>query len=131
MRIDLGANEKPATVISRADFQQDWDRGYCALEFSPEQESVIRDARTKREIKETIPAVVFYRCMKCQFDIIDGQLNEVDGHPRTARDVMLDHLRQAKHQWPYRPFQNPYGHDADYRIEGIEHYAKEIGELDV
>jgi hypothetical protein len=133
MRVDLPA-PAPAVVISRADFESDFKRGYCVLEFRSAGEEVLRDMRNPGvEIRRKTEQVLMFRCMRCQFDCVDGNyapkvsaLEPGVVRSRTGKDLIQDHLAAGVHPWSYSPFQNPYGNIADVVIEGIEEYEKEL-----
>lgn len=103
--------ETPAAqVVTSADYEADRARGYCILEWAPAGQSILRDARSRKEITRQTPAVHYFRCMDCQFDTMDPEW-------------MAKHRALGQHPWAYTPFESPYGNIADVVIEGIEDYS--------
>jgi hypothetical protein len=111
---------KPATVVSRADYEADRLRGYCILEFRPAGIEVLTDRMNPgKEIRRPVSQILLFRCMRCQFDCVDSAYTK----DRTGLDIMKLHLFHGEHPWSYTPFKNPYGNIADVVIEGIEDYS--------
>lgn len=97
-------------IVKREDFEKDYQYGFVVLEHTPEHDIEFRDRRTGKVIKRHVLSVLVYRCVDCQFDSLD-------------RELVEKHRAEGEHPWPYDPFSNPYGKDADIQIEGIEDYA--------
>lgn len=106
-RVDLPTKE--AVIVSRQDFDKDYELGYVAIEYNPERTVTIKDHRSNREIKQVLLPDIVYRCVDCQFDTME-------------RKLIDDHRMEGKHPWAYGPFKNPYGYAADVEIEGIADY---------
>ena len=130
MRISPPEIKVEHVVVSQTDFQADWKRGFCYLERVPETEEVITDRRSGKSVTITHKQQIVFRCMRCQFDVLDSELAPVGGKPRTAKDVIDEHIRVGRHPWTYTMFTNPYGRDGDVSIEGITNYSAEIGGLE-
>jgi hypothetical protein len=99
------------------------------LVFRPAGLTILRNPYDPtHEIVKESPAMVTYRCMKCCFDVGEGDIpaNTAGEAPRTALGVITEHLRSANHVWAYTPFETPYGNVRDVKIEGVEDYQKEI-----
>lgn len=110
------------TVITTAWYNTDKQRGYTILEFTPARQQTIKNPRDpSQEVHVSVPRTLTYRCMRCQFDCIDGEYK--DG---TGVDVIKRHVLGNDHPWKYGAFSTPYGNVADVSIEGIEDYSKEI-----
>lgn len=129
-RVDIEPERvKEPVIVPRQDYEADRQRGYTILEYAPAGEVVIKNPRNPQSvIRRQVPAVLMFRCMQCQFDVIDGDYKpETDGGgPRSGIDIMKLHLFRREHPWRYTPFETPYGNIDDVRIEGVEDYTKEI-----
>ena len=109
-------------VISRKEYETDKERGYCILERNPPSKRVIKNPRDPNsELTIDIKRSLMFRCMKCQFDVLDGDYAKGNG-----LDKIKEHVWRNNHPWLYTPFTNPYGNVADVTIEGIEDYTEEI-----
>src|SRR3954469_10863936 len=127
IRVDLPT--KTVDVVSKAVALEDLKRGYTVLQLRPEGELIIRNPRNlDKPFVRKKPAVLLFRCMRCQFDAVDGDYNYIEGTGvrRQGLDVIKAHLEQGRHDWPYPSYENPYGNEEDVIIEGVEDYQKEL-----
>lgn len=114
----------PAIVITADQYEEDKKRGYCRLEAMPAKIQTVVNPRDRAQYVEAkIPAVNMFRCMECQFDVVDQDFSK-----GTGLDKMREHLAGGKHPWPYGHFDNPYGNIADVVIEGIDDYSTRVKE---
>lgn len=105
--------EKVAAVVSRIDFEKDWERGYAITFYNPARVEILKDPRSGQEIRRELPADLNYCCMRCKFST-------------TVKETLDKHFEAAdehKHCWTFDPFTNPYGHFMDVVIEGIDKFA--------
>lgn len=124
-RVDVPAN--PVAVISQADFEEDFKRGFCVIEYNPARTETITDHRSGASVTRELEATLVVRCMFCEFDMVAGFVKTYKGQRITGEYCMQEHLKQNKHHWPYSAFKNPYGSVADVIIEGIDgEYAEYI-----
>jgi len=98
---------KTPALVTKDEFERDWQRGYAVTIFQDEGEEVLKDPRSGREIRRHVPAVLNLCCMKCNFSTV-------------VQESMDKHIEESAHFWPFNLFSNPYGHFLDVTIEGID-----------
>lgn len=112
MTVRVEPETKEPAIVSKQEFERDWQRGYAVTIFAPETVEIIRDARSGHEIRRPIKAVLNYCCMHCLFSTIVED---------TIKKHMTEQAAQpVPHPWYFDPFTNPYGHFMDVQIEGID-----------
>jgi hypothetical protein len=129
-RIDLEPlAAKEPSVITRDEYDRDRRQGFTVLEYNPAGEYVSVNPRDRTQtIRRPVPATYVFRCMKCQYDVVDSVYSPdpKTGAPRTGIDLMRLHVYRNEHPWAYPEFTTPYGNTSDVRIEGVDDYTKEV-----